>query len=175
MNTDVKDINAVIIACSALKTHLDAAQASMGTDHPVIWIDRRLDEDPQAMKEYILQKIALIPQGTDTLLLAFGACGGCWEGVSSAYRMVIPKVDDCVTMMLHCGDTAGFNLKQPGHQYIMGPEFDDFSLEGIMKKLCMKYGGPAGNSLFYTWFSDYTNVDIIDTGTYGCYEEDFVE
>ena len=50
----------------------------------------------------------------------------------------------------------------------------EFSLQGMKDKICREYGMEFGTSVFGTWFADYTNADIIDTGVYDCYSLEYV-
>ena len=44
----------------------------------------------------------------------------------------------------------------------------------MKEKLCQTYGMEFGTSIFGSWFQNYTNADIIDTGVYDCYSEEYV-
>ena len=41
-------------------------------------------------------------------------------------------------------------------------------------EICRTYGMEFGTSIFGSWFQNYTNADIIDTGVYDCYSEEYV-
>ncbi len=167
-------MNAVILACSSLNSHVNAAQDKMATNYPVVNVDRKYHEDPKQMKEQITEKIRKLPADIDTLLVAMGFCGGSWESISSAKRIVIPRVDDCITLLLYTGDVWHPNLKESGHMYLRDTDTAEYSLEAMQRRLCQQYGGINGSVIFRSMFADYTNVDIIDTGVYDCYSEEYV-
>jgi len=41
-------------------------------------------------------------------------CGGSWNEVFSEKRIVIPRVDDCISLLLHTDDARHPNLKEKG-------------------------------------------------------------
>lgn len=51
----------------------------------------------------------------DTILVAMGHCGGSWDGVKAPCRLVIPKIDECVSLLLQNTDEIKSDLKEPGH------------------------------------------------------------
>lgn len=167
-------MNAVILACSSLDKYVDAAQEKMNTNFPVISVDRKYHEEPEQMREQLMEKIRGLPSETDTILVAMGFCGGSWEAVPVDKRVVIPRVDDCITLLLHTDNSWHPNLKKEGHLYLRDTDTAEYSLEGMQRRLCKKYGGMNGSIIFNSMFADYTNVDIMDTGIYDCYAEEYV-
>ncbi len=167
-------MNAVILACSSLNSYVNAAQQKMETNYPVVNVDRKYHDDPEQMKGQIIDKIRKLPDDMDTLLVAMGFCGGSWESIPCAKRIVIPRVDDCITLLLHTGGSWHPNLKKSGHIYLRDTDTGEYSLEAMQRKLCQHYGGINGSMIFQSMFADYTNVDIIDTGVYDCYSEEYV-
>ena len=73
-----------------------------------------------------MEALHTIPESSDTVLVAMGFCGGSWKDIDTEKRIVIPKVDDCITLMLHTDDSPHFNLKQATHLYMRDPYGDDF-------------------------------------------------
>ncbi len=169
-------MNAVILACSSMKTYLENAGKKLNLAYPVIYADRSLHAEPEKMKERLEQLLAELDEDIDTVLVAMGYCGGSWEKVPHRQRLVIPKVDDCITMFLHTDDTPAVNKKETGHMYICDKtsEDDHFSIPGIRRNLFEEYGEYNGDMMFKSWFAPYKDVDIIDTGCYDCYSEEFV-
>lgn len=167
--------NAVILACTSMLLHLEAAQRKMGTTFPVVNLDRRLHAEPAKMRERILEALQALPENIDTVLVSMGFCGGSWDQFSTRQRVVIPKVDDCITLLLHTDDTPHINLKEKGHMYFRDGDEGEFSMQAMKEQLCREYGMEFGTSVFGAWFADYTNADIIDTGIYDCYAEEYVE
>lgn len=97
-------MNTVILACSSLKDYVEEAQRKVSSDFPVVYLNRIYHRDPREMREHILTALNELPEPTETVLVAMGYCGGSWESVQSPCRLVIPKIDDCVSLLLQMGD-----------------------------------------------------------------------
>lgn len=164
----------VILACSAMSLHVAAAQKTMKTDFPVIEVDSSLHESPSKTRQKIIETLEQMEKSIDTVLVAMGFCGGSWEDIATDKRIVIPRVDDCITLLLHTDDTWYPNLKQCGHLYLRDDIEGKFSPKSIKKNLCSQYGDSEGSFVFRTWFGSYTNADIIDTGAYDCHSEAYM-
>lgn len=167
--------NTIIMACSSLRHHVKAAQQRMGTSFEVVELNRALHAKPARMRDKIIETMAGLPPQIETVLVGMGFCGGSWNQVQLNHRVVIPKVDDCITLLLHTDDTRHANLKKPGHFYFRDSDTGAYTLRGMLKRLCEKHGREEGKSIFKSWFKNYTNADIIDTGAYDCHSPAYLE
>ena len=167
-------MNAVILACSSMARQVAAAQRKMGTDYPVRCVDRRYHAEPKEMRLRLIAALGGLAGEFDTVLVAMGFCGGSWESVYAPVRVVAPRADDCITILLNTDGAPHENLKEPGHIYIRDTDTGRYSLEGLRASVCEKYGREQGLALFDKWFASYTHADIIDTGTYDSRAEDFL-
>ena len=167
-------MNAVILACSSMARQVAAAQRKMGTDYPVRCVDRRYHAEPKEMRLKLIEALGGLAGEFDTVLVAMGFCGGSWESVYAPLRVVAPRADDCITILLNTDGAPHENLKEPGHIYIRDTDTGRYSLEGLRDAVCEKYGREQGLALFDKWFASYTHADIIDTGTYDSRAEDFL-
>lgn len=174
MTASKASANMAILVCSSLCAYVDAAQRKMQTSFPVITVDRKYHNEPNEMRLHLIAAMENLPSDTDTILVAMGFCGGSWENTIPTRRIVIPRVDDCITLLLHTDNRWSSNLKQPGHLYLRDTDTAEYSLEAMQRKLCLKYGGINGTMAFHSMFAEYTNVDMIDTGIYDCYSEEYV-
>ena len=167
-------MNAVILACSSMARQVAAAQRKMGTGYPVRCVDRRYHAEPKEMRLKLIEALGGLAGEFDTVLVAMGFCGGSWESVYAPVRVVAPRADDCITILLNTDGAPHENLKEPGHIYIRDTDTGRYSLEGLRDAVCEKYGREQGLALFDKWFASYTHADIIDTGTYDSRAEDFL-
>ena len=164
----------VILACSAMSLHVAAAQKTMKADFPVTEGVSCFHVNPSKRRQKIIETLEQMEKSIDTVLVAMGFCGGSWEDIATDKRIVIPRVDDCITLLLHTDDTWYPNLKQCGHLYLRDDIEGKFSPKSIKKNLCSQYGDSEGSFVFRTWFGSYTNADIIDTGAYDCHSEAYM-
>ena len=164
-----------ILACSALTYYVRAAQEKMGTNYPIIEVDRNIHDRPKLLRSMVEEAIAKFPEDTDTILVAMGACGNCWAGMSFHGTLVIPRMDDCITILLHTDDEWHANLKKAGHFYVIDEEDDHFSLVRMYEAMVERHGEKKAKKIAGMMFGNYTNVDIVDTGVFDCFDEAFVE
>ena len=165
----------IILACDSLQLHVDAAQERMGTHYEVRLLDSRLHAQPEKMNEAVFAAIADMPEHVDAVLLAMGLCGGSVSGRPFPRRTVIPRVDDCITLLLHRDQTWHPNLKACGHFYLTDTLDGRLSVEKMYRRLTEEYGEEDGGDIFHMWFANYKSVDIIDTGAYPCRSASYVE
>ncbi len=168
-------MSTVILSCSTLSDYVEAAQKTCHTDLPVVLLDRKYHVEPSRMREHILQTISELPKEIDTVLVAMGFCGGSWQDVTVQKKLVIPRVDDCVSLVMTTNDIVNPNTKQMGHMYVFGGESEGFSIGGIYESLMKEHAPEKAQSIFDMMFENYRNVDIVDTGIYDCYDPSFVE
>ena len=126
------------------------------------------------MRSRILETLDALPTCCETLLVAMGYCGDSWNHIPLSKRVGIPKVDDCITLLLHTDDTPHGNLKEAGHMYFRDCDTGAYSIESMKEEIFRTYGIEFGTSIYESWFQNYTNADIIDTGVYDCYSEEYV-
>ena len=167
-----------ILSCTSLLSFVEAAQASQGTAYPVFTVDRQLHVEPEQMRDAVLKAIDALPEEYDTVLVAMGFCGGVWHETVFDRTVVIPRVDDCISLLLHTDDQFHPNLKQDGHLYLYENDPEDFSALTLMhntnsftQDLDLK--NLSRDFLFEMWFHNYRYMDIIDTGLNDCYTEEY--
>lgn len=164
-----------IVCCDSLLIHLEAAQVKMGTNYPVYSLDRALHSQPQNMRQRLMAVLNALPESITTVLIAIGYCGGSLASICARQQLVIPNLDDCITMLLTKTDAQEGNLKQRGHMYFRDSECGGVNVQRMLDNLRREYGTERGTGIFGMWFADYTHADIIDTGVFDCYEESYVE
>lgn len=164
-----------IVCCDSLLSHLEAAQVKMGTNYPVYSLDRGLHSQPKNMRHSLQDVLNTLPESITTVLIAMGYCGGSLASICARQQLVIPNLDDCITMLLTRTDTQQGNLKQRGHMYFRDSECGGVNVQRMLDNLRQEYGMERGTGIFGMWFADYTHADIIDTGVFDCYEESYVE
>ena len=166
----------IILSCSYLREFVDEAQKKLGTDIPVREFDSSSHMEPSRLKEEIETFLRDLPEEYDTVLAAMAFCGGAWSEVKVNRTVVIPKADDCASIMLHCAGDCSVNMKEDGHMYLFKREPEDFSAERMMSSFDpAEFPGLSREQVFDMMLSNYTTLDIIDTGLFNCYDESYVE
>ena len=155
----------VILTCSSLERYVKRAQEKMHTNYPIIVIDRIYHVEPATMKTVIWQELEKRKRKPDTILAAMGFCGGVWDQVRAQVRTVIPRVDDCVSLLLATDDRYIPNRKESGHLYLYEDEPEKFSVLSLLKdyrKASKEFQGLDEETLFHMWFDQYYFLDIIN-------------
>ena len=108
----------IIISCGNLLHHLEAAQKKMNTSYNVVELDTELHSEPERLRRTLFETMEALDPAADTVLLAMGLCGGSVSDIPLPRNIVIPKVDDCITLLMHTDDRWYANLKKCGHLYL---------------------------------------------------------
>lgn len=161
----------VILTCRSLEEYVVQAQNNMGTAFPVIALDKRYHMEPKDMREQILSAIEELSKVYSTILISMGFCGGSWDQVVAPCRIVIPRVDDCVSLLLQQGDEYCANLKEMGHLYL----YEKDPKESFFSRIGEGMGTEDLDldELIDMYFGNYRYLDILDTGYNDCYSEEY--
>ena len=169
-----------LVCCTSLLEFVQAAQEAEGTDLPVFPLDRAMHVEPERMRQAAVRTIEALPAEYDTVLVAMGFCGGVWHGLKFDRTLVIPRVDDCISLLLQTDDEFCPNRKEDGHLYLYESDPKEFSALTLMhdtnsvsQDLDLK--SLSRDFLFEMWFHNYRYMDIIDTGLNDCYSEEYVQ
>ncbi len=167
----------VILSCTSLKEYVEEAQRAAGTDFPVKYVSKLYHRDPAEMKEHLLEALRDMPEGTETVLVSMGFCGGSWEDVRADVRLVLPRVDDCVSLLLQTGDEVRSNLKEDGHLYVRAKDPSKESFKAIFDHMAdsQDLDQETREKYHKVWQSYYSEIDIMDTGINGSTEPAYEE
>lgn len=167
-------MSTMILACSSLQDYINAAQEKLGTDYRVVYMDKKYHAEPKAMHGHIVSYLSAVPQGIDTILVFMGYCGGSWEGVTVPCRIVLPRLDDCVSLLLQTDDSYCPDRKQMGHLYMKDKDPKNFSLLQAFEGWTANMTPEEKEKTRQLWTSAYSSIDIVDTGMYDCHSEAYI-
>lgn len=165
----------IILGCSSLKDYIDEAQRKVKTNYPVLYLNRLYHRDPNEMREHIIEKLLKIDEDVDTILVAMGYCGGSWDGVKAPCRLVIPKIDECVSLLLQNTDEVKSDLKEPGHLYVREKDPMKENFQAIFDKLTKNLDEETKKRYHEDWKKYYHEIDIIDTKINDCRRTDYIQ
>lgn len=164
----------VILGCSSLKDYIDEAQRKVNTNYPVFYLNRLYHRDPNEMREHIINTLTTMDKDVDTILVAMGHCGGSWDGVKAPCKLVIPKIDECVSLLLQNTDEVKSDLKEPGHLYVREKDPTKENFHSIFDKLTKNLDEDTKKRYHDDWKKYYHEIDIIDTKINDCRRADYV-
>ncbi len=151
-----------IIACDVLRDELEALR-DPGLE--VDYVDQDLHNRPEALRAELQKRIDAAHGGED-IVLAFGACGGATqELVSPVARLVIPRVYDCIGLLM--GAQGAFEAEQakaPGTYYLStGWVRGGASMVAELNRAMAKYGASKGVHLVKLALKHYQRVLFIES------------
>lgn len=115
-----------IITCRALAP---VVAGLLGSDEAITQLDIALHLQPERLRQVLMQTVAEMEREGGTILLGYGLCGRALEGVQSQKStLVLPKVDDCVGMLLGSRDRHRQVLNQHPGSYFLDPRWLDTEL-----------------------------------------------
>ncbi|MCR4419261.1 MAG: DUF1638 domain-containing protein [Clostridia bacterium] len=160
-------MKAVVLACRTIAEELSAAVASTGVDYPIFWVESGLHNYPDRLRRRIQEELNRLAN-VDTVLLAFGSCGNALLGVSSpTARLVFPRVEDCISLLLGSEDVRRKLSREVGTYYLTKGWMDyETSLWSEYHHCLRKYGPEKTARIMRLMLKHYRRLVLIDTGTY---------
>ena len=161
----------ILIACSMIEDEINAVFDRFSiSDIEIWWQERGHHNDPDKLREVVQAEIDRAEkEGADLIMLAYGLCGnGAVGWHTDKAKLVIPRFDDCVNMMLCTGCRDRRNYLKAGHMYLTGGwSRDEGALLDMFESYLSKYGKRKADKLMKLMLASYSSVTVIDTG---CFE-----
>ncbi|WP_409967582.1 DUF1638 domain-containing protein [Bengtsoniella intestinalis] len=144
-----------LIACSMLERELIPY---LPPDVSVTWIERGLHERPTQLCQVLQETLDALPPEVDTVLLAYGFCGGAMEGISCpSATLVLPLFDDCIGMLLQ-------GERKTRSMYFTASWLEDAQFIGnAYDRAVDDYGQEMADEIYQTMVGAYQSVVLLDT------------
>jgi len=159
-------VRAKIIACETVGEELKSL-IPQGT--PCTFLKFGLHCTPDELHATLQEEIDRTQDDVDTILLGYGMCSKGALGLSArGFRLVIPRVDDCIALFLGSKDEyARQRLIEPGTFYLTKGwiECGDDPYTEYLKAL-PRYGPEKAYRLEKLVIKNYTRLALINTGNY---------
>lgn len=159
----------LIIACGSLKPELEAIK-NEGNGVRVEYMAQNLHRSPKQLKEHLQEKLDEIDQLEEVqqLVLGYGLCSGGIVGLKvPGQGLVIPKVHDCIALMM--GSRGSFNAyfnQNPGTYHLteswIENEKDPLGL--LENEYTERVGREMAEDALRTELKNYTHISFINTG-----------
>lgn len=160
-------MSTVIITCQTIDREVNLAIRETGVDYPVLLVDSGLHNYPDQLRKAIQNQIDKI-DNVDTIIMAFGFCGNGLLGIKSQNaRLVIPRADDCITLMLGSYETRK-KISKDAWTYFLTKGWLDYERSIVTEyDECVKrYGQERALRVMKTMLSHYRRLMVIDTKAY---------
>lgn len=154
-----------IIACETLLDELNLALRETGCRYPVTWVEAEYHIDPDKLRIKLQQEIDAVT-GADALLFAYGCCGNGLVGLKATTAdLIIPKTDDCISMVLSEPGQAFERMKET---YFLTKGWLQ-SPKGLLEEYrhtLERYGEKRAGRIFALMLKHYRHLMMIDTKAY---------
>jgi hypothetical protein len=155
-----------IIACQVVIEEM-LPLLPQGVDCEIL--DFGLHVNPEKLKKTLQEKIDASRKEKGTILLGYGLCSRAVVGLRSEIcSLVVPRVDDCISIFLGSRDAYLRQMKaEPGTYYLTKGwiETGD-NLFGSHHQMVERYGPEQAERLIKRMLQNYTRLVFIDTGKY---------
>ncbi len=163
------NINKVIIACGSLNPELEIIASGLD-DVQVIFLEQNLHRAPQNMKAEIQKELDRVTgdEHINEVILGYGLCsGGIVEVKAPVQGLFIPKVHDCIALMMGERNTYhSFFNKQPGTYHLteswIENEKDPLGL--LENEYTERVGREMAEYAIQEELKNYTHISFINTG-----------
>lgn len=156
-----------IIACESILNEVEQVKEEVNCKAPVLWLPMGLHNIPEKLNSCIKEKIKEA-RDCRRILFAMGFCGYAMEGICSEMaEMVIPRVDDCISLLLGSTEKKKQLNSQMGTYFLTdGWMQGEKNLWKEYEHLLKRYGEERGKSVMNTMLAHYERIGVLDTGAY---------
>ncbi|MBP2642554.1 MAG: hypothetical protein H6Q67_441 [Firmicutes bacterium] len=160
-------MRAIILACQTLHRELRLALEKTKVDYSVVYIESGLHNEPEALRRRIQEQLDMF-DNVDVVLLVFGFCGNGLAGIkSSKFKLVIPRIHDCIPMLLGSADKRKAISKEMGTYFLTQGWLDyEKNILWEYERCLERYGETRTKKVMKTMLGHYKRLLVIDTGAY---------
>ena len=164
-----------LIACEVLRAELEHLRDALGLPVRLEFLEQTLHETPDALRQELqaaINRAEDSPDPPQTLLLGYGLCGRGLTGISSRKAvLVIPRVHDCIPLLLGVDQDRSGELARAGGTYWFSPGWLGCSQVAFIRERNKrradyeeKYGPDNADYLMELeagWLRNYTGACLI--------------
>jgi len=124
---------------------------------------------PERLKEALRVAVSDADRPGATIVLGYGMCSNAVLGLKTEHAtLVVPKVDDCIAMLLGSNDAFAEQSEKARGTYYLGKAYleECDTILSEHEKLIAKRGVERAEQMMRLLLAHYTRVVLIDTGRY---------
>jgi hypothetical protein len=155
----------LLLACNTIREEICAVAQNLRTDMPMIFIESGLHIFPEMLRERLQAEINGTGKEVSHILVGFGFCGNALVGLRSADKtLVVPKVDDCITLLL--GSIARrMEINRDGAYFLTRGWIDNGITIWHEYQRCLKqYGQKKTRIIMQSMLGHYRRLVLLETG-----------
>ncbi|MEG2005079.1 MAG: DUF1638 domain-containing protein [Bilophila sp.] len=163
-----------IIACEVLRKELEWIAGRLSDALPMHFLEQGLHDTPDTLRlqvQGLVDELETSAEPPDTILLGYGLCGRGLSGVTTRKaKLIIPKVHDCIPLLLGMEQDAASVCSQGGSTYWLSSGWIQCSsafVENRNKRFAdyeERFGTDSATYLMElegSWLQHYTTVCLI--------------
>lgn len=157
----------VILACSTIRDEFEKAAAEADCRYPFQWVESGLHLRPESLRRRLQEELDCLDHA-DRVLLGFGFCGLAVVGLTSrGYELVIPKVDDCISLLLGSKENRE-RCSQSGGTYFLTKGWleGEYNIWTEYQAVLARFGLERTERIYRRMLAHYRFLGLIDTGAY---------
>ena len=155
----------LLLACNTIREEICTVAENMQAEMPMIFLESGLHIFPEMLRQRLQAEIDGVGQEVSHILLGFGFCGNALVGLHSANKtLVVPKVDDCITLLL--GSIARrMEINRDGAYFLTRGWLDNRVTIWDEYQRCLKqYGEKKTRIIMQSMMGQYHRLVLLDTG-----------
>lgn len=159
----------LLMACNTIRQEICTVAGKLHAEIPMIFLEAGLHIYPERLHQRLQAEIDGVDDSVSHILLGFGFCGNALVGLRSAAKtLVVPKVDDCITLLL--GSIARrIEIDRGGSYYLTKGWLDNRITIWDEYERCLKrYGEQKTRIIMRGMIGNYRRLVILDTGLPRC-------
>lgn len=158
-------MNSLLLACNTIREEICAAADHVQVDMPMIFLESGLHIFPEMLQQRLQEEINSVGPEVSHILLGFGFCGNALVGLRSAKQtLVVPKVDDCITLLL--GSIARrMEINRDGSYFLTRGWLDNRVTIWDEYQRCLRnYGEKKTRIIMQSMIGHYRRLVLLETG-----------
>ncbi len=166
-NRRIPKVETVIIACNTIRNELEKAAVETNCAHSFVWVESGLHLVTDSLRRRLQEELDRI-NGVKRVLLGFGFCGNAVAGLKSGdYQLVIPRVDDCITLLLGSKETRDGCNRHGGVYFLTKGWLEgEVNIWKEYQAVMARFGPERTERIYRRMLAHYKFLALIDTGAY---------
>jgi hypothetical protein len=160
-------VKTVILAYNTIRDEFEKAALETDCDHPFKWVESGLHLKPESLRHRLQEELDCIDEA-DRVLLGFGYCGNAVKGLTSRnYELVIPRVDDCISLLLGSRENRELCSKSGGIYFLTKGWLEgELNIWKEYQAVLARFGPETTDRVYRSMLAHYQFLGLIDTGAY---------
>lgn len=157
----------VILACNTIRDEIEKAAAETNCTYPIYWVESGLHLRPESLRQRIQEELERLDHA-DRVLLGFGFCGHAVAGlVSGDHELIIPKVDDCISLLLGSKENRDRCCEAGGTYFLTKGWLEgELNIWKEYQAVLARFGEERTERIYRRMLAHYQYLGLIDTGAY---------